>query len=246
MIDIHCHLLPGIDDGATSWQVTLEMCRMAQQDGVTHIVATPHANYEYNYDRAAHLVLLEELRSRVSGLSFSLGCDLHLSYENIQDVLRHPGRYAIGDTRYLLVELSEYSTCHVARALRDFEAAGLQPILTHPERNPLIVDKPDLLGEFADAGCLFQITANSLTGYWGKRAQQFCAEMLRKKMVHFIASDAHGAKGRTPLLSAAREAATKIVGAAEAEKLVSANPGAVVNGQEIRQRAAKKSSQTSA
>jgi protein-tyrosine phosphatase len=235
MIDIHCHLLPGIDDGASSWEVTLEMCRLAQQDGITHIVATPHANFEYNYDRDAHLALLDELRLRVPGLSFSLGCDLHLSYENIEDAKRHPERYAIGDTRYLLVELSEYSTFNMARMLYELQSAGLLPILTHPERNPLILNKPDLLHEFAAAGSLFQITANSLTGFWGKRPQKLCVEMLRNNLVHFIASDAHGVKNRTPVLSAARDAAAKIVGAAEAEKLVSENPGAVVSGQNIQQ-----------
>src|SRR6266508_1714362 len=83
MIDIHCHILPGIDDGARNWEITLEMCRLARQDGITHIVATPHANYDYKYDREAHLALLDELRARMPELRFSLGCDLHLSYENI-------------------------------------------------------------------------------------------------------------------------------------------------------------------
>ncbi|SRR6266511_4155167 len=231
MIDIHCHILPGIDDGARDWETTLEMCRLARQDGVTHIVATPHANYEYQYDRTAHLALLDQLRARVPELSFSLGCDFHLSYDNVEDARQHPDRYAIGETRYLLVELSEYSTFNVAQTLYQLQAAGLLPILTHPERNPIIVSQPELLDQLASAGCLFQITANSLTGFWGKRAQQFCVEMLRERMVHFIASDAHGVKNRTPVLSQARDAAARIVGPAEAEKLVAANPAAVVSGQ---------------
>lgn len=235
MIDIHCHILPGIDDGARNWETTLEMCRLARQDGVTHIVATPHANYEYRYDRAAHLALLDELRARAPELSFSLGCDFHLSYDNVEDAKQHPDRYTIGETQYLLVELSEYSTFNVAQTLYELQAAGLLPILTHPERNPLVVSKPELLDEWASAGCLMQITANSLTGFWGKRAQQFCVEMLRNKLVHFIASDAHGVKNRTPILSAARDAAAKVVGAAEAEKLVAGNPSAVVSGQPLLQ-----------
>ena len=230
MIDIHCHILPGIDDGARDWETTLEMCRLARQDGVTHIVATPHANYEYQYDRAAHLGLLDELRARVPELSFSLGCDFHLSYDNMEDAKQHPDRYTIGATRYLLIELSEYSIFNVSHTLYELQATGLLPILTHPERNPLVVRKPELLEEFAAAGCLFQITANSLTGFWGKRAQQFCVEMLRKQLVHFIASDAHGVKNRTPVLSQARDVAAKIVGAAEAEMLVATNPRAVVSG----------------
>src|SRR5208282_6298550 len=183
--------------------------------------------YEYAYDRASHLALLEELRQRVPGMSFSLGCDFHLSYENIEDAKQHPERFAIGDTRYLLVELSEYSAFNVPQMLYELQTAGLVPILTHPERNPLILAKPGLLQEFAAVGCLMQITANSLTGFWGKPSQKMCEEMLRNKMVHFIASDAHGIKSRPPIMSAARDAAARIIGSAEAEKLVDANPAAV-------------------
>ena len=229
MIDIHCHLLPGVDDGARSWEVTLEMCRVAEQDGVTHMVATPHANHEYRYDRALHLGLLEELRLRAPGLSFSLGCDLHLSYENIEDAMAHPERYTIGDTRYLLVELSEYSTFNVAQTLFELQTEGMLPIVTHPERNRVVLGDPELLNQIRGTGCLFQITANSLTGFWGRTSQKMAEEMLKKNMVHFIASDAHGVKGRPPMLSAARDAAARIIGAEAAEKLVNANPEAVLN-----------------
>jgi protein-tyrosine phosphatase len=233
MIDIHCHLLPGIDDGAKSWEVTVEMCRLAQEDGVTHIVATPHANYAYAYDRQTHQELLEELRRRVPSMSFSLGCDFHLSFENIEDAKLHPERYSIGDTSYLLVELSEFSTFNAAQTMHELRALGLTPILTHPERNPLILGRPAMLTEFGETGCLFQITANSLTGFWGKASQKMGEEMLRKHMVHFIASDAHGIRNRTPILSAAREAAARIIGAEEANKLVEENPSAVVRNQPL-------------
>ena len=233
MIDIHCHLLPGIDDGAKSWETTLEMCHLAEEDGVRHIVATPHANYAYRYDRAAHLALLDELRSRVPSMSFSLGCDFHLSFENIEDAKLHPERYAIGETSYLLVELSEFSAFNVAQTIYELKAAGLTSILTHPERNPLILGRPSMLNDFAAVGCLFQITANSLTGFWGKPSQKMCEEMLRNQMVHFIASDAHGVRNRTPILSAARDAAAKIIGAEAAEKLVEANPAAVIGNHPV-------------
>jgi protein-tyrosine phosphatase len=235
MIDIHCHLLPAVDDGSQSWETTLEMCRLAEEDGVTHIVATPHANYEYTYDRALHLERLEELRTRAPKLSFSLGCDFHLSYENILDAMGHPDRYAIGDTHYMLVELSEYSAFNAPQTIHQLCSAGLIPILTHPERNPVILGNPDLIDRFAEVGCLFQVTANSLTGFWGKSKQKFCEQMLKKNMVHFIASDAHGTRNRPPMLSAARDAAAKIIGADAAEKLVLANPQAVLSNQPTEQ-----------
>jgi protein-tyrosine phosphatase len=233
MIDIHCHLLPAVDDGSKSWDVTLEMCRIAAEDGVTHIVATPHANYEYPYDRALHLALLEELRSRAPELEFSLGCDFHLSYENIQDAIAHPERYTIGATRYLLVELSDYSTFNVAQTLFQLQNAGLVPIVTHPERNQVILGEPELLNRFSGVGCLFQITANSLTGFWGRTSQRMCEEMLKRNMVHFIASDAHGAGGRSPVLSLARDAAARLIGADVAQRLVHGNPEAVLNNRSI-------------
>jgi protein-tyrosine phosphatase len=235
MIDIHCHILPAVDDGAKSWDVTLEMCRMAQQDGVTHIVATPHANFEYIYNRSAHEALLDELRERVPDLSFSLGCDFHLSFENIEDALIHPERYAIGDTRYLLVELSEYSVFNVNQTLFQLRTAGLVPIITHPERNPIVLANPEMVDAFFEAGGLIQITANSLTGFWGRTSQKMCESLLRKNMVHFISSDAHGVKNRPPLLSAARQAAAKIVGDEAADRLVIANPDAIVTNQNIPQ-----------
>jgi protein-tyrosine phosphatase len=228
MIDIHCHILPAVDDGAKSWDVTLEMCRIAQQDGVKHIVATPHANYEYRYDRAANQALLDELRARAPELSFTLGCDFHLSFENIEDALERPERYAIGDSHYILVELSEYSAFNLKQTIYQLQTTGLTPIITHPERNPFVLAKPEMVREFCDLGCLIQITANSLTGFWGKYSQKMCEELLRKRMVHFIASDAHGRKSRPPLLTAALNAAGKIVGAEAAERLVNTNPGAVV------------------
>lgn len=233
MIDIHCHLLPAVDDGSKSWDVTLEMCRLAAEDGVTHIVATPHANYEYPYDRALHLALLEELRARVPELEFSLGCDFHLSYENIQDAIVHPERYTIGGTRYLLVELSDFSTFNVAQILFQLQSAGLVPIVTHPERNQVILGEPELINRFSDVGCLFQITANSLTGFWGRTSQRMCEEMLKRNMVHFIASDAHSAVGRPPVLSQARDAAARLIGADAAQRLVHGNPEAVLNNRSI-------------
>jgi protein-tyrosine phosphatase len=232
MIDIHCHLLPAVDDGAQSWDVTLAMCRIAEQDGITHIVATPHANYEYGFDRAAHLARLKELRSRVPSMSFLLGCEFHLSYENIMDALDHPELYTIGETRYLLVELSEYSAFNVAESLYKLRTSGLVPIIAHPERNPAILANPERLDAFTDVGCLVQITANSLTGFWGKPSQKLCVSMLKRNMVHFIASDAHGLKNRPPILSAARDAAAKIIGLEAVAKLVSANPEALLNNQE--------------
>jgi protein-tyrosine phosphatase len=97
MYDIHSHILPLVDDGAKSWDITLEMCRMAQADGIQHMVATPHANERYVYDREIHEASLAELRTRFgSGMEFSLGCDFHMSYENIEEAKLNPAKFSMG------------------------------------------------------------------------------------------------------------------------------------------------------
>ena len=110
MIDIHCHLLPEVDDGPKSWDVAVEMCRMAAADGITHQVATPHANDRYHYDRPYLQSLVAHLQGLVGNSpTLTLGCDFHLSYDNLQDLLANPARYTIEGSHYMLVELSNYS-----------------------------------------------------------------------------------------------------------------------------------------
>jgi protein-tyrosine phosphatase len=235
VIDIHCHLLPQVDDGPKSWDAAVEMCRIAAHDGITHAVATPHANDRYAYDRVYLSSLLAQLQEKTGpALRLSLGCDLHLSYENLERVLEEPHSYTIGETNYLLVELSNFSVpiqltdCFVRLGDR-----GLTPILTHPERNPILQQSPQRILEWAEQGCLVQVTASALTGSWGERSESIARWLLDRAAVHVLASDAHDAKRRVPILSQARDVAEEIVGAEYALALVEGNPGAIVNGQPI-------------
>jgi protein-tyrosine phosphatase len=234
MIDIHCHILPGVDDGSLSWDMTLEMCRLAEADGIRHIVATPHANYKYNYDRVRHTESIQELRERVPAMQFSLGCDFHLSHDNIDDAIAHPERYAISDTQYLLVEFSDFQTPdQMTDSLFRLHSGGFVTIVSHPERNPIIDQYPDLPQQFFDMGAAIQITAGSLCGDWGRKSRKTAETLLKKGLVSFIASDAHDPKRRTPLLSPACLAAAKIVGASAAQVLVQDNPCAIVSNQPL-------------
>jgi protein-tyrosine phosphatase len=235
LIDIHCHVLPEVDDGPNSWEVSVEMCRMAAEDGITHVVATPHANSRYVYDRRYLVSVLDELRRRVgAGVEFSLGCDFHLSDENLERVLERPRQYTIGETDYLLIELSNYSIPpQLADCFRRLGDRALTPILTHPERNPILQHTPQRILEFADQGCLIQVTASSLSGFWGERPETVSRWLLDRSGVHILASDAHDNKNRVPILSEARAVAEKIVGAEYASALVEENPGAIVRGEPI-------------
>jgi protein-tyrosine phosphatase len=230
MVDIHCHILPGVDDGSQTWDMTVDMCRIAQKDGITHIVATPHANSRFPFDREKHSEQLQALRERIPDMEFSLGCDFHTSYENIKDAERNPDRYAIAATQYLLVEFSNFQTrAQMVDILFRLHSAGLETIVTHPERNPVIAEYPDLPEQFVCMGALLQITADALVGNWGARQRKTCESLLRKGLVSIIATDAHEPHKRRPVLSVAREAASRIVGWATALRLVDENPHAVLD-----------------
>jgi protein-tyrosine phosphatase len=235
MVDIHCHILPGIDDGPQSWELTAEMCRIAARDGVTHIVATPHCNHEFAYDRDRCTEMLGELSDSAEGkLTFSLGCDFHFSYDNIQDALAHPRRYTIGESQYLLVEFSDFGIPpEVKQNLLSISSSGMVPIITHPERNRPLLNKPEMVLEFVEQGCLVQVTANSFTGYWGSRSQKMAEWLLKRQAIHVIASDAHDPARRPPVLSEARKVATELAGAEVADALLVQNPAAIVDGESL-------------
>ena len=233
MVDIHSHILPEVDDGARSWEMAVDMCRMAAQDGIEHMVATPHANNEFTYERARLQDMLEQLRARVgSSPGLSLGCDFHLSYDNIDRLADNPDDYTIEKSPYLLVELSDYSippgvTHHLSGLIR----AGLRPIITHPERNPLLARHPDRVLEWVEVGCAVQVTASSVTGKWGSMPKKFAHWLMQCGAVHIVATDSHNVSGRPPILSAAREMVSRKFGADVAKALVVDNPRSVICGE---------------
>lgn len=235
MVDIHSHFLPGIDDGAKNWDVALSMVRMAAEDGITHIVATPHCNDEYNYDRAASLELLKKLREQCGvTMDFSLGCDFHFSIENIEAALERPERFCIGNTDYLLIEFSDFAISpFTGDALLRFIRAGVTPIITHPERNAVLQRRPQSIRDFAANGCVIQVTANSVTGYWGERPRKLAEYLLDHACVHVIASDAHDLSRRPPVLSKAHRAIGEKYGHEIAQALCQDNPRAIVNNRAL-------------
>ncbi|MGE0407430.1 MAG: tyrosine-protein phosphatase [Candidatus Korobacteraceae bacterium] len=235
MVDIHSHILPEVDDGARSWEMAVHMCHMAAKDGIEHMVATPHANHEYAYDRVEFASLLDELGGQIEPkLSLSLGCDFHFSYENLESLIDHPENYTIGSTPYLLVELSDFAVPPgVSSKLQEIMDWGLRPILTHPERNPLLQRTPERVLRWVQHGCIVQVTASAFTGRWGKRAQDMAEWLLRHDAVHVLASDAHSINSRPPILSEGRDAAAQICGAQIANILVQQNPAAIVRGEPL-------------
>lgn len=232
MIDIHCHILPGLDDGADTLEEALEMLRMAQAAGTTDIVATPHANLEYPYHVEEVDRRIAELRSASGGFPrIYRGCDFHLDPENVRDALQSPQKYAINHKTYILMEFSDRlipaSTDAVFTQLFD---VGLMPIITHPERNPILQDKLTQLQNWADAGCGIQITAQSLFGRFGEKARRACQQLLGTGLANIVASDAHDTVDRTPALDRAYLSVEETYGRECAEALFVENPGKVLEG----------------
>lgn len=232
MVDIHSHILPEVDDGPKSWDVSVEMCRRAAGDGITHMVATPHANDRYSYNRQHLQDLVARLQDKVGDvLKIGLGCDFHLSYDNIQDAIAHPDRYVINNTRYLLVEFSNYSVPQNSDWFQKLGDAGMTSIITHPERNPILRENLHRVVEWAEQGCVVQVTGSSLTGFWGDRSRRAALWLLERQAVHVLATDAHDLEKRTPILSTARDAAEDVCGTEIAEALVESNPRAIINNE---------------
>ena len=235
MVDIHHHLLWGLDDGAKDLETSVAMARASANDGVTRVVCTPHANGRYRYDPEVNRAKVRELQARLDeesiALDVGLGCDFHLSYDNITAAKADPARFSVNGLGYLMVEIPDYGVPpQIGETFYELQLAGLTPVLTHPERNPTLQTDPRRLGEWMKGGMLVQVTADSVTGKMGKAAQKMAHDLLAKRWVHFLATDAHNVESRPPRLSEARDLVAKKYGREYAESLVGRNPNAVFEG----------------
>jgi protein-tyrosine phosphatase len=251
MIDLHSHILCDLDDGAEVLEESIEMCRISYHDGIRTIVATPHIlEGIYENDRSTILTRLQELNEAlkkfevknldpmtqlpndsITELEILPGADVHFSSDMLQ-------RYEEGEIvtvndqgRYLMVEFEFQGIPYKAEeVLFQLLVRGIIPIISHPERNMEIGKKPKRYYEMIRMGCLGQVTAMSLTGGFGSEAKRVAEKLLKNRLVHFIASDAHSINRRPPLLSSGVKAAEKIVGKEEAQRMVTEYPQAIIEG----------------
>ena len=233
MVDIHSHILWGLDDGAQTIEDSLAMVRMAAGAGTTDIVATPHASYEYHFEVEVVEQRLKELQA-ACGPSPKLhyGCDFHLMFENIEDALQNPHKYTINHGSYLMVEFSDTVIApNMSHVLQRLRAVGMRPVITHPERNSVLQRTPKMLDGMYEIGCLIQVTAQSLTGLFGKQAEQWAWKLMERGMVHFVASDAHETGRRTTDLREAYRAVAERIHEERAQQVFEWNPAAVINDQ---------------
>ena len=235
MIDIHSHVLPGLDDGANSPERALEMVRMAAASGTTDMVATPHANAEFSFLPGHVERAIQELQQAAGETPrIHYGCELHFTLENIEDALRFPARYSVNHRGYLLVEFSDFLIPRTTgEILGQLCARGMRPILVHPERNRLLQKRPADLEEWVGRGCFIQVTSQSFSGRFGRSAQSAAESFLDRGIVHFVASDGHDLKHRPPVLAEGRRYLEERFGKERAEQLLVLNPRAVLSGAPI-------------
>lgn len=239
MIDIHCHILPCMDDGPEHLDAAIRMCRMAAADGVRTIVATPHFSpgaYEFDHTMLTAATNLLRVAVQRDGLDLSIltGSEVAVTPE-LASHLKQQRFLPINGGRYFLAEFRPLSVpANWDTFLISMMGSGFVPIIAHPERNVWFMYHPEALSFVVQNGVMLQVTAASITGRFGPDVRDFCSYLLKRNLVHIIASDAHSADFRPPRLSAAVELAADIVGAEKAEAMVTSVPDAIICDKDIR------------
>jgi protein-tyrosine phosphatase len=234
MIDLHCHMLPGIDDGAPDRETALAMARCAVQDGIRVTACTPHiypGMYENTREGIQRAIdaFQQVLAEEGIELQLVIGADTHLAPDLVGSI--RAGRVpTLNNTRYLLLEPPHHSVPpRFQEEVFSIRASGIIPVITHPERLSWIETHYPVFERLVQAGAWMQITAGSLTGRFGKRPQYWGEKMLDEGMVHILATDSHHIDRRPPLLEEGRAAAAKRVGEAESWNLVRVRPQGILN-----------------
>lgn len=234
MIDLHCHMLPGIDDGAPDLDTALAMARIAVADGIVTTACTPHI-YSGLYDNTAATIrqAVSEFQLRLQEANIPLevtdGADVHMARDLVTG-LREQRIPSLHGSRYFLLEPPHHVLPPGLEAsVFELVAAGFIPVITHPERLHWIGDHAEVFSRLVQQGAWLQVTAGSLTGRFGSAARYWAEYFLDEGLVHLLATDAHGTKGRPPLLAEGREAAERWVGKEEAWHLVETRPKGIVD-----------------
>lgn len=202
MIDIHCHILPGIDDGAATIEDSVAMARAAVQEGITTIIATPHhKNNKFSNPKSSILTKVNDLNTVLKQENIPLtilpGQEVRIYGEVLEDYYKEE-ILTLNHTKYLFIEFPSSSVPRYAeRLLYELQTEGIIPIIVHPERNKELQEKPDLLYQFVKNGALTQVTASSVAGYFGKNVKKFSEQLIESNLTHFLASDAHNVHNRS-------------------------------------------------
>src|SRR5260370_35649602 len=196
MVDLHCHILPGLDDGPATMEESMAMAESAIADGITHVVATPHSSSRYSFDFAGVRRLRDELQAKAGDrLKIATGCDFHLDPENLESLRKDAAHYCINQRNFLLVEFSEYSIPpSMDQTLHEIQLAGLQPVITHPERNGILRSRPERLTKWVRQGCFVQVTGGAWAGGFGTPSQKDAPRWIGRGPLQFAARQPHNTR----------------------------------------------------
>jgi protein-tyrosine phosphatase len=235
MVDIHSHIVYGVDDGAKTLENSVAMLEMAAKCGTTDIVATPHSDNKYQYDPELITARIAEMQAALGDrIRIHKGCDFHLHFDNIRRCEEDRSRFTINGKRYLMVEFADSQIPkNIAYVFQDMLRRDITPVVTHPERNNLLMGRLNEIVEWVRFGCLIQVTAQSFTGRFGKKAEEGCRRLMRQNMVHFVASDAHDTEWRPPDLREARLLVSTEYSEDAAVRLFETHPRMALTGEYI-------------
>lgn len=237
-IDIHCHIMPGVDDGAKDAETSLEMLRIAQKNGIQHIVLTPHHkpmhhNVSPDHNKKYTKALWELAKKNGIDVKLYSGNEIYYSDETFDELVS--GRICtLAGSDYVLVEFhptNPYKAIH--NAIYQVQAAGFIPVLAHVERYSDMVSHASYVQEMVDMGCYIQVNASSIMGKYGFGISHFTKKLLKNHLVHFVASDAHDTDGRAPQLSECREFVGRKFGNEYSDRLFWNNPMCIINNEVI-------------
>lgn len=202
MIDLHCHILPSVDDGARSLEDSLAMAQKAVSEGIGHLLVTPHhmngkfMNQKEDVIKATESLQIE-LDNRGIDLTLYPGQEIRINGDLLQEIENHNILFVDDEERYVLIEFPTLTIPHYTEALFfQLGQKGITPIIVHPERNQEIIDNPDILLPYIERGALAQLTASSYVGVFGKEIEELSAQLIEANLVHILASDAHNINGR--------------------------------------------------
>lgn len=237
--DLHCHILPALDDGPETIEEALAMARLLTEGGVATVVATPHAKEveaiggrEALHQRVASFQ--QALQAAEIPLSVVVGAE-HLLLPDLVGHVEQGKAITLNGSRYLLIELDFiHFPLYTEQAIFDLRLRGVVPVLAHPERQAVLQRQPHRLHRLARMGVLFQVTGASLLGVFGRHAKRTAEALIKEGLAHAIATDAHHAQGpRAPVLAPVINWVTRWVGEANAHRLFAQNPSAIVHNGEV-------------
>jgi protein-tyrosine phosphatase len=238
VIDLHCHILSALDDGAAGVEESLEMCRLALRDGINTIVATPHhipGLYSWEPDDVEERARLLRQRLAEAGIPLAIltGAELTLSPE-LPAMLRDEPRLALNGGSSFLVEFSpQVFPATVEPFLHSLMDNGLVPVIAHPERCQWYWRRPDFFDGLLGRGLLLQVSSGSVLGDFGTQARDFSLELFKRGRARILASDGHNSRERPPLLSPALNRIADLIGSGRAEALVSSTPASLLAEERI-------------